>query len=75
MSEHNWCHGPDCHTYSTVDRVRGVKGNKVLRTRKVKVSTLVRQTIVGIGFVVMVVSRFWANRKSNQTDCTKDRAT
>ena len=39
MSEHNWCHGPDCHTYSTVDRVRGVKGNKVLRTRKVKVST------------------------------------
>ena len=39
MSEHNWCHGPKCHTYSTVDRVRGVKGNKVLRTRKVKVST------------------------------------
>ena len=39
MSEHNWCHGPECHTYSTVDRVRGVKGNKVLRTRKVKVST------------------------------------
>ena len=37
MSEHNWCHGPECHTYSTVDRVRGVKGNKVLRTRKVKV--------------------------------------
>ena len=34
----NWCHGPECHTYSTVDRVRGVKGNKVLRTRKIKVN-------------------------------------
>ena len=36
MSEHVWCHGPDCHTYSTTDRVRGSKGSKVLRTRKVK---------------------------------------
>jgi len=36
MSEHNWCHGPKCHAYHTVDRVRGVKGSKVLRTRKVK---------------------------------------
>ena len=34
----NWCHGPECHTYSTQDRVRGVKGNKVLRTRKIKVN-------------------------------------
>ena len=33
---HVWCHGPNCHTYSTQDRVRGSKGNKVLRTRKVK---------------------------------------
>ena len=33
---HMWCHGPNCHTYSTVDRVRGSKGSKVLRTRKVK---------------------------------------
>ena len=31
-----WCHGPYCHTHQTVDRVRGSKGNKVLRTRKVK---------------------------------------
>ena len=37
MSEFNWCHGPDCHTRHTVDRVRGVKGSKVLRTRKVKI--------------------------------------
>ena len=36
MSDFNWCHGPKCHTHHTVDRVRGVKGSKVLRTRKVK---------------------------------------
>ena len=36
MSDFNWCHGPKCHTRHTVDRVRGVKGSKVLRTRKVK---------------------------------------
>ena len=36
MSDFNWCHGPNCHTYHTVDRVRGVKGSKVLRTRKIK---------------------------------------
>ena len=33
---HVWCHGPSCHTHETVDRVRGSKGSKVLRTRKVK---------------------------------------
>ena len=37
MSEYNWCHNPKCHTYQTIDRVRGVKGKKVLRTRKIKV--------------------------------------
>ena len=37
MSNYNWCHNPDCHTYHTQDRIRGVKGNKVLRTRKIKV--------------------------------------
>ena len=36
MSSHVWCHGPSCHTYVTQDRVRGSKGSKVLRTRKVK---------------------------------------
>jgi len=35
MSEWNYCHGPNCHTYHTQSRIRGVKGNKVLRTRKV----------------------------------------
>ena len=34
-----WCHGPKCHTYETQDRVRGTKGSKVLRTRKVKQHT------------------------------------
>jgi hypothetical protein len=38
MSDFNWCHGPECHTKHTVDRVRGVKGSKVLRTRKIKTS-------------------------------------
>jgi hypothetical protein len=33
---HVWCHGPSCHTYKTQDRVRGSKGSKVLRTKKVK---------------------------------------
>ena len=37
MSDFNWCHGPQCHEKHTVDRVRGVKGSKVLRTRKVKI--------------------------------------
>ena len=37
MAEYHWCHGPSCHTYATQDRVRGSKGSKVLRTRKVKI--------------------------------------
>jgi hypothetical protein len=36
MSAFNWCHGPKCHESRTQDRVRGSKGSKVLRTRKVK---------------------------------------
>ena len=35
MSDYNWCHGPKCHTHKTQDRIRGVKGSKVLRTRKI----------------------------------------
>jgi len=34
--EYNWCHGPSCHENKTQDRIRGVKGSKVLRTRKIK---------------------------------------
>ena len=36
MSNYNWCHGPDCHTYKTQSRVRGSGDNKVLRTIKIK---------------------------------------
>ena len=35
MSDFNYCHGPKCHTRHTQSRIRGGKGNKVLRTRKV----------------------------------------
>ena len=39
MSNFVWCHGPSCHKSHTQDRIRGVKGSKVLRTRKVKQDT------------------------------------
>ena len=46
MSDYNWCHGPDCHTQKTQSRVRGSKGNKVLRTIKIKLGTeYIRQSI------------------------------
>jgi len=34
--EYVYCHGTKCHTYHTQDRIRGVKGSKVLRTKKIK---------------------------------------
>jgi len=33
---HIFCHGTSCHKSHTQDRVRGSKGSKVLRTRKIK---------------------------------------
>ena len=33
---YNWCHGPNCHTYSTQSRVRGSGDNKVLRTIRIR---------------------------------------
>jgi hypothetical protein len=39
MSDFIWCHGTNCHKAHTTDRVRGSKGSKVLRTRKVKQHT------------------------------------
>jgi len=44
MSNFVWCHGPSCHTFKTQDRIRGVKGSKVLRTRKVKEQTWTRNS-------------------------------
>ena len=55
MSEHVWCHGPSCHTQHTQDRIsRGVKGSKVLRTKKVKQFNT-NHTISIITFVVKVM--------------------
>ena len=42
MTDYNWCHGPKCHEQHTQDRVRGVKGSKVLRTRKIKLNQWTR---------------------------------
>ena len=33
--DYQWCHGPKCHEHRTQDRIRGVEGSKVLRTRKI----------------------------------------
>ena len=44
MSDYNWCLGPHCHEKQTQDRVRGVKGNKVLRTRKIALDCEWRRT-------------------------------
>ena len=41
MSNFVWCHGPSCHKSHTQDRIRGVKGSKVLRTKKVQQHTYV----------------------------------
>ena len=38
MSDYNWCHGSKCHTRHTQDRIRGVKGSKVLRTKKIAIN-------------------------------------
>ena len=45
MSDYNWCHGPKCHTHKTQDRIRGVKGSKVLRTKKIKINEWNKDTI------------------------------
>ena len=38
MSDYNWCHGAKCHEHKTQDRIRGVKGSKVLRTKKIAIN-------------------------------------
>jgi len=46
MSEYNWCHNPDCHKIETQSRVRGTGNNKVLRTRKIPLtSEYIRESI------------------------------
>ena len=34
MSELKFCQGPDCHTYYTQDRLKGMKGSKTYQTRR-----------------------------------------
>ena len=34
MSELKYCQGPECHTYTTQDRLKGPKGNKTNQTRR-----------------------------------------
>ena len=37
------CQGTKCHTYDTQSRVRGTKGNKVLRTRTARYDNVLQQ--------------------------------
>ena len=34
MSDLKLCQGPDCHTYRTQDRLKGIKGSKTYQTRR-----------------------------------------
>jgi len=34
MSNLKLCQGPDCHTYTTQDRLKGIKGSKTYQTRR-----------------------------------------
>ena len=45
MTDYVWCHGPRCHRRATSNRVRGVKGSKVLRTIKIALSEYRANTI------------------------------
>ena len=45
MSDYGWCHGPSCHKRTTTNRVRGVKGSKVLRTIKIALNEYRANTI------------------------------
>jgi hypothetical protein len=65
MSEYVWCHGPNCHEYRTQDRVRGSKGSKVLRTRKLKQYIQVTEVCIHI-FVVTHCYNEFANKYVEQ---------
>ena len=34
MSDLKYCQGPECHTYNTQDRLKGMKGSKTYQTRR-----------------------------------------
>ena len=79
MSNFVWCHGPSCHKSHTQDRIRGVKGSKVLRTKKVKQaqhgSSWYSITTCILIFVVKVVTMTLLIRicTRGHCHCTKDR--
>ena len=54
MSNYRWCHGPKCHENKTQDRIRGVKGSKVLRTERLQKQVGI-EIMSGPIFVVKVV--------------------
>ena len=66
MSDFNWCHGPKCHTKHTVDRVRGVKGSKVLRTRKIKINNWNKDNVwshfCSQGCYTDFMNTYWASK-------------
>ena len=63
---YQWCHGPKCHTNRTQDRIRGVKGNKVLRTRKITENNWNRETVWSVfcsqGCYTDFMNRHWAEQ-------------
>ena len=63
---YHWCHGPECHTKHTQDRIRGNKGNKVLRTRKITETHWNRETVwshfCSQGCYTDFMNRHWAEQ-------------
>ena len=63
---YHWCHGPECHTKHTQDRIRGNKGNKVLRTRKITENNWNRETVwshfCSQGCYTDFMNRHWAEQ-------------
>ena len=76
MSDFNWCHGPQCHEKHTVDRVRGVKGSKVLRTRKIKLNHWNSGNVSGVILLQSTIAKMisWKTYvNSNRCHCAEDR--
>jgi len=63
---YQWCHGPECHTKHTQDRIRGNKGNKVLRTRKITETHWNRNNVWSVfcsqGCYTDFMNRYWAEQ-------------
>ena len=63
---YQWCHGPQCHTKHTQDRIRGNKGSKVLRTRKITENNWNRETVwshfCSQGCYTDFMNRHWAEQ-------------